>query len=184
MIIEKINKNEYLRPMEKYYRHFKGNIYKLIGNAKDSETLEEVVVYQAMYGDGQMWTRPAEMFFGKVERDGKIMERFQEVFDVDERFKDAARLIVNSQSSLRSNLQRKLAISYARAGRILDQLEGAGIVGPMNGSLPREVLVKDIELLEQILSHYEPIPKICDDGVDLQEARKLIDRLYWEMNSK
>ena len=131
-----------------------------------------------------MWVRPAEMFFEKVERDGKAMDRFQEVFDVDERFKDAARLIVNSQSSLRSNLQRKLAISYARAGRILDQLEGAGIVGPMNGSLPREVLVKDIELLEQILSHYEPIPKICDDGVDLQEARKLIDRLYWEMNSK
>ena len=170
--------------MEKYYRHFKGGLYKLIGLAKDSETLEEMVVYQALYGERQMWVRPAEMFFEKVERDGKAMDRFQEVFDVDERFKDAARLIVNSQSSLRSNLQRKLAISYARAGRILDQLEGAGIVGPMNGSLPREVLVKDIELLEQILSHYEPIPKICDDGVDLQEARKLIDRLYWEMNSK
>lgn len=170
--------------MEKYYRHFKGGLYKLIGLAKDSETLEEMVVYQALYGERQMWVRPAEMFFEKVERDGKAMDRFQEVADVDEHFKDAARLVVNSQSCLRSNLQRKLAISYARAGSILDQLEDAGIVGPMDGSLPREVLVKDIDLLEQILSHYEPIPKICDDGVDLQEARKLIDRLYWEMNSK
>ena len=170
--------------MDKYYRHFKGGLYKFIGIAKDSETLEEMVVYQALYGERQMWVRPAEMFFGKVERDGKVMDRFQEVFDVDEHFKDAARLVVNSQSGLRSNLQRKLAISYARAGSILDQLEDAGIVGPMDGSLPREVLVKDIDLLEQILSHYEPIPKICDDGVDLQEARKLIDRLYWEMNSK
>lgn len=170
--------------MEKYYRHFKGGFYKLIGLAKDSETLEEMVVYQALYGERQMWVRPAEMFFGKVERDGKEMDRFQEVSDVDEHFKDAARLVVNSQSGLRSNLQRKLAISYSRAGLILDQLEVAGIVGPMDGSLPREVLVKDINLLEQILSHYEPIPKICDDGVELQEARKLIGRLYWEMNSK
>lgn len=170
--------------MDKYYRHFKGGLYKFIGIAKDSETLEEMVVYQALYGERQMWVRPKEMFFGKVERDGKVMDRFQGVFDVDEHFKDAARLVINSQSGLRSNLQRKLAISYARAGRILDQLEVAGIVGPMDGSLPREVLVKDIDLLEQILSHYEPIPKICDDGVDRQEARKLIDRLYWEMNSK
>ncbi len=169
--------------MEKYYRHFKGNIYKLIGIAKDSETLEEMVVYQAMYGERQMWVRPAEMFFEKVERDGKAMDRFQEVADVDEHFKDAARLIVNSQSSLRSNLQRKLAISYARAGCILDQLEGAGIVGPMNGSLPREVLVKDIELLEQILSHFEPIPKASDDGMVQKGARTLIDSLYWEMDS-
>ena len=168
----------------KYYRHFKGNIYKLIGIAKDSETLEEMVVYQAMYGEGQLWIRPKEEFYGKVERDGKVVERFQEVADVGEHFKDAARLVVNSQSGLRSNLQRKLAISYSRAGRILDQLEVAGIVGPMDGNLPREVLVKDIDLLEQILSHYEPIPKICDDGVDRQEARKLIDRLYWEMNSR
>ena len=148
------------------------------------KTLEEMVVYKALYGERQMWVRPADMFFGKVERDGKVMERFQEVFDVDERFKDAARLIVNSQSSLRSNLQRKLAISYARAGRILDQLEGAGIVGPMEGSLPREVLVKDSDLLEQILSHYEPIPKASDDGMDQKEARTLLDRLYWEVVSE
>ena len=184
MIIEKTNRNKYLWLMEKYYRHFKGNVYKLVGIAKDSETLEEMVVYQAMYGEGQMWVRPAEMFFGKVERNGKVVDRFQEVIDVDEHFKDAARLVVNAQSGLRSNLQRKLAISYARAGRILDQLEAAGIVGPMDGSLPREVLVKDIDLLEQILSHYEPIPKICDDGVGRQEARKLLDRFYWEMNSE
>ena len=65
--------------MEKYYRHFKGNLYRLIGIAKDSETLEELVVYPAMYGDHQLWVRPKEMFFGKVERDGKVMNRFEEV---------------------------------------------------------------------------------------------------------
>ena len=65
--------------MEKYYRHFKGNIYKLIGIAKDSETLENMVVYQAMYGDRQVWVRPEKMFFEKVEREGKIMPRFEEI---------------------------------------------------------------------------------------------------------
>ena len=65
--------------MDKYYRHFKGGLYKFVGIAKDSETLEDLVVYQAMYGVRQLWVRPAEMFFGKVERDGKVMNRFEEV---------------------------------------------------------------------------------------------------------
>jgi hypothetical protein len=65
--------------MDKYYKHLKGNIYKLIGIAKDSETLENMVVYKAMYGDHQMWVRPEKKFFGKVERDGKIMRRFEEI---------------------------------------------------------------------------------------------------------
>ena len=69
--------------MEKYYRHFKGNLYRLVGIAKDSETLEELVVYQAMYGDHQLWVRPKDMFFGKVERDGKEFPRFQEIPEPD-----------------------------------------------------------------------------------------------------
>ena len=52
-----------MKVMEKYYRHFKGNLYRLIGIAKDSETLEELVVYQALYGERQLWVRPADMFF-------------------------------------------------------------------------------------------------------------------------
>ena len=65
--------------MEKYYRHFKGGVYRLIGIAKDSETLEDLVVYQALYGEHQLWVRPKEMFFWKVERDGKVFERFTEI---------------------------------------------------------------------------------------------------------
>lgn len=63
--------------MNKYYRHFKGGIYKFVGIAKDSETQEEMVVYQAVYGERQMWVRPKDMFFEEVERDGKKMPRFQ-----------------------------------------------------------------------------------------------------------
>lgn len=65
--------------MDKYYRHFKGGYYRLIGIAKDSENQEEMVVYQALYDSGQMWVRPKEMFFEKVERDGRVMDRFEEV---------------------------------------------------------------------------------------------------------
>lgn len=71
--------------MSEYYRHFKGNIYRLVGIAKDSETLEKRVVYQAMYGDGDLWVRPYDMFFGKVERDGRAMDRFSPISEEEAR---------------------------------------------------------------------------------------------------
>ena len=58
------------------YRHFKGNEYEVIGIAKHSETLEDMVVYKALYGDGGLWVRNAEMFDETVEINGKIVKRF------------------------------------------------------------------------------------------------------------
>ena len=63
------------------FRHFKGGRYRLEGFAKDSETLEEMVVYRALYGEGGLWVRPAKMFFETIERDGKTMKRFEPVED-------------------------------------------------------------------------------------------------------
>ena len=59
------------------FRHFKGNLYRLEGFAKDSETLEEMVVYRARYGEHGLWVRPAKMFFETIERDGTRMKRFE-----------------------------------------------------------------------------------------------------------
>lgn len=59
------------------FMHFKGKGYRLEGFAKDSETLEEMVVYRALYGEGGPWVRPAKMFFETIERDGKSMRRFE-----------------------------------------------------------------------------------------------------------
>lgn len=59
------------------FRHFKGNRYRLEGFAKDSETLEEMVVYRQLYGEGGLWVRPAKMFFETIEWDGKIIKRFE-----------------------------------------------------------------------------------------------------------
>lgn len=58
------------------YRHFKGNEYEVIGIARDSETLEDTVVYRALYGNGELWVRPLSMFCEQVERDGKKVKRF------------------------------------------------------------------------------------------------------------
>ena len=59
------------------FRHFKGNRYRLEGFAKDSETTEEVVIYRQLYGEGGLWVRPAKMFFETIERNGKMIKRFE-----------------------------------------------------------------------------------------------------------
>ena len=59
------------------YRHFKGGEYELLEVAKHSETLEPMVVYRALYGEGGLWVRPAAMWNEKVERDGYEGPRFQ-----------------------------------------------------------------------------------------------------------
>ena len=72
--------------------------------------------------------------------------------DRDSMFDDAARLIVAHQQGSTSLIQRKLKLGYNRAGRLIDQLEAAGIVGPFEGSKAREVLIQDEYSLEQLLS--------------------------------
>lgn len=74
--------------------------------------------------------------------------------EIDPMFEEAARLLVNAQQGSTSLIQRKMKLGYNRAGRIIDQLERAGIVGSFEGSKAREVLVKDIVHLEEILRSY------------------------------
>ena len=59
------------------YRHFKGKEYQVIGTARHSETLEEMVVYRALYGAGGLWVRPTAMWTEQVERDGYCGPRFR-----------------------------------------------------------------------------------------------------------
>ena len=58
------------------YRHFKGNEYEVLCLAKHSETLEDLVVYRALYGKGDVWVRPMSMWNQMVEKDGKTVQRF------------------------------------------------------------------------------------------------------------
>jgi S-DNA-T family DNA segregation ATPase FtsK/SpoIIIE len=81
----------------------------------------------------------------------KKFASYGDVNDRDELFREAAILIFKLQQCSTSTLQRRLKLGYARAARIVDQLEEAGIVGPKSGSNAREVLVTDESELENIL---------------------------------
>lgn len=83
-------------------------------------------------------------------------EKEKETFDPKERdplFEDAARIIVQMQQGSTSLLQRRMNLGYNRAGRLIDQMEACGIVGPNVGSKARDVLVKDMEMLERMLEN-------------------------------
>ena len=86
-----------------------------------------------------------------VAQDGEAGGGSLDMQSVDSMFEDAARMVVMTQKGSTSDLQRKLGMGYARAGRVMDQLESAGIVGPQDGSRPRRVLISDLEELEELL---------------------------------
>ena len=65
------------------FRHYKGKMYRLVGLAPHSETLEPMAVYQLLYGDFGLWVRPAKMFFEEIEVDGRRIRRFEEIEKYD-----------------------------------------------------------------------------------------------------
>ena len=89
-----------------------------------------------------------------VSQDGEAGGGSIDMQNIDGMFEDAARLVVTTQKGSTSDLQRRLGMGYARAGRVMDQLEAAGIVGPQDGSKPRKVLVGDLMELEELLGSF------------------------------
>ena len=89
-----------------------------------------------------------------VSQDGEAGGGALDMQNIDSMFEDAARLVVTSQKGSTSDLQRRLGMGYARAGRVMDQLEAAGIVGPQDGAKPRKVLVADLFELEELLASF------------------------------
>lgn len=75
--------------------------------------------------------------------------------NLDPRFEEAARMVVSSQRGSTSDIQRRLGMGYARSGKVMDQLQAAGIVGPQEGSKPRQVLVSDLDELDEIIQAYK-----------------------------
>ena len=108
------------------------------------EKLTEYIGSQRAYPDAYLLPEFAD------EQDEHITEF--DPTEKDQLFEESARILVQTQQGSTSLLQRKLKIGYNRAGRIIDQLEAAGIVGPFEGSKAREVIIKSELELEQLLS--------------------------------
>jgi S-DNA-T family DNA segregation ATPase FtsK/SpoIIIE len=112
----------------------------------DGPEIEEVTDFI-----GQQRGYPSAMMLNPVEENGGIAPEV-DLDKRDDKFEEAARLVIQHQQGSTSLIQRKLSLGYNRAGRIVDQLEAAGILGPFEGSKARQVLVQDEFSLEQILN--------------------------------
>ena len=102
---------------------------------------------------GSQRAYPQAHMLPEYEGEGEAIATTADLNDKDALFDEAARTVVQSQSGSTSLIQRKLRLGYNRAGRIIDQLEAAGVVGPFEGSKARQVLIKDILELEELLKN-------------------------------
>ena len=102
-------------------------------------------------GYGKSYNTP--YYLPEVKEEEKDGGAKGELGEMDERFEEAAKLVVTTQRGSTSDLQRRLGMGYAKAGRVMDQLEQAGIVGPQEGSKPRTVLVSTLDDLETLLDN-------------------------------
>ncbi len=131
------------------YRHFKGNEYEVIGIARHSEDESPMVLYRALYGDGGLWVRPAEMWNEIVERDGKIYRRFYRL-DRIERVEKFEHLF--DEAAISHDSEKVAALTaYYSSGEWLEDYE-ADERGELPPDLKRGVLSQDglYELLERL----------------------------------
>ncbi len=126
-----------------------GDLIRLQCAFVDTPEIEEVASY---IGKQRGYVEPYLLPEYKTEEDD-IAGKEIKVSELDAMFKEAARLVVQQQHGSTSMIQRRLKLGYNRAGRIMDQLETLGIVGPAEGSKPREVYVFSVEELERIFEN-------------------------------
>jgi S-DNA-T family DNA segregation ATPase FtsK/SpoIIIE len=127
---------------------FGSDVIRLQCGFVDTPEVEKVLDYIA-----QQPGYPTPYFLPEFHGDdeGGSINGQLKISELDENFQDAARLVVQNQHGSTSMIQRRLKLGYNRAGRIMDQLQALGIVGPSEGSKPREVLVYDEVELERYL---------------------------------
>ena len=105
------------------YRHYKNKDYKVLYTAVDTETKEEVVVYQAIYGEGKIWVRPKRMFLEEVEVDGKKKPRFEFIAENDNDWqKKYLRALADYQNLLKQTAKEKMEFAIYANEQILKEI--------------------------------------------------------------
>ncbi|NCQ16341.1 nucleotide exchange factor GrpE [Candidatus Falkowbacteria bacterium] len=105
------------------YRHYKNKDYKVLYTAVDTETKEEVVVYQAIYGEGKIWVRPKRMFLEEVEVDGKKKPRFEFIAENDNDWqKKYLRALADYQNLLKQTAREKMEFTVFANEQMLKEI--------------------------------------------------------------
>jgi len=105
------------------YRHYKNKDYKVLYTAVDTETKEEVVVYQAIYGEGKIWVRPKRMFLEEVEVDGKKKPRFEFIAENDNDWqKKYLRALADYQNLLKQTAKEKMEFAIYANEQMLKEI--------------------------------------------------------------
>ncbi len=89
----------------------------------------------------------------------------------DPLFEDAARLVIEHQNASASFLQRKMSLGYARCARILDELQMAGIIGPVDGATPRKILVSNMSEVKKLIEDQKTKPRSLEERVGRLERQ-------------
>ena len=117
---------------------------------------EEIDAITEFIGDQQGYAKcyNTPYYLPAADEGGEESGSMTDMSDVDERFREAAELVVTTQKASTSFLQTRLGMGFAKAARVMGQLEAAGIVGPQEGAKPRQVLVPDLNSLKPILDSF------------------------------
>ena len=172
--------------MEQYYRHFKGNVYRVLHIAKHSETLEEMVVYQAMYGERSIWVRPKSMFEEEIERDGRLGRTIERVnlYREQERAINEEREKNRLKRQLTNNINHELKTPVASIQVCLETLlSGITLTEEKKQELIERCYTQN-ERLRRLLADVSLITRIEDGAVNIERESVVINDLIEDISSE
>ena len=172
--------------MEQYYRHFKGNVYRVLHIAKHSETLEEMVVYQAMYGERSIWVRPKSMFEEEIERDGRLGRTIERVnlYREQERAINEEREKNRLKRQLTNNINHELKTPVASIQVCLETLlSGITLTEEKKQELIERCYTQN-ERLRRLLADVSLITRIEDGAVNIERETVVINDLIEDISSE